>query len=66
MATGNKTCSTWRIVISDPKDSELGGTFPVYFQSGTADGVELQIPVLDAAGRPWLEPLVPTPAAAAK
>lgn len=47
------------IVIERPTNALLGGLYPVYFQAGDADGVQLEIPVLDAEVRPYFEEHVP-------
>lgn len=46
--------------VDGPKDVELGGLYPVYFQAGIADGIELLVPVLDDGGRPHLTEYLPT------
>jgi len=45
--------------IDAPKDVMLGGLYPVYFQAGDTDGIELLVPVLDDQARGHLTELRP-------
>jgi len=51
---------TAMLTIDDPTDAPIGGLYPVTFQSGTADSLVLQVPVLTDEGRSFLSQFVPT------
>ena len=53
---------TAMLVVEKPTDAAIGGLYPVTFQSGSADSLVLQVPVLTDEGRPFLSQFVPTPA----
>lgn len=48
-----------KIVVDDPTDAPVGSLYPVAFQAGDADSVQVGIPVLTDSGRPFLTPFVP-------
>ncbi len=52
---------TAQLVIDKPTDGAIGSLYPVTFQAGTADSVQLGIPVMTDNGRPFLTPFVPQP-----